>query len=142
MARSGGTAGMLVVAAAVLGLSWWGLRRMTETQKELLGKLDAAVSEGGTGATTSTQLVLPIPSHMLGGKAPVMRLDIVVRVDGLDVTVDGAPACRDGHKRLIGRGSSDAPGSFDEGALIGCINGLRGDGGDALGLLQAFLPLR
>lgn len=128
MARGGSAAGTLIVAVAVLGLSWWGLKRMTETQKELLGKLDGAIATVATsGASTGQQMMLPIPSQILesAGKTPVLRLDIVVRVDGLDVTADGAPACRDGHRRLIGRSSGNAPGSFDESALTACIAALR-----------------
>ncbi len=128
MARSSGSAfGTLLAAAFVVGLSWFGIRKMTDTQKELLKQIDAATAPTSSGASTGQQLVLPIPTHILqnAGKTPVLRLDVTVRVDGLDVTADGAPACRDGHKRLIGRASSNAPGSFDEGALLACIGALR-----------------
>jgi hypothetical protein len=127
MKRGGSALGTVVVAVFVIGLSWYGLRKMTDTQKELVAKIDAAVTAQTSGASSGQQMVLPIPTHIVAnaGKTPILRLDITVRVDGLDVTADGAPACRDGHKRLIGRASSNAAGSFDESALIGCIGALR-----------------
>ena len=126
MARSGSALGSVVVIAGIVGLSWLALRKMTETQKELLAKVDAAVAVSG-GATSGQQIILPMPSQILAnaGKSPILRLDVVLRVDGLDVTADGAPTCRDGNRRLIGRASGGANGSFDENALIACIAGLR-----------------
>ena len=57
----------------------------------------------------------------------------------------GQPA-RDGGGFLgvvadLQQGGLDVGGERGIGAIRG-INGLRGDGGDALGLLQTFLPLR
>lgn len=126
MARSGSAFGSLVVIAGVVGLSWLALRKMTDTQKELLARVDAAVAQS-SGATSGQQIVLPIPTQIVAsaGKTPILRLDVVLRVDGLDVTADGAPSCRDGNRRLVGRASSGASGSFDENALLACVAGLR-----------------
>lgn len=126
MARQGGSAlGTLIVIAAIVGLSWLALRKMTETQKELVGKIDAAVAQ--QSGVPGPQLVPTIPEPILAsaGKQQVLRLDVVLRVDGLDVTSDGAPACRDGNKRLIGRAPNGPAGSFDESALLACIGALR-----------------
>lgn len=126
MARRASGVGTVIALLAVVGLTYLAIRKMTETQKELLGKVDAAVAQS-SGAASGQQIILPIPTQILAdaGKTNVLRLDVVLRVDGLDVTADGAPACRDGNKRLIGRASSGAAGSFDESALLACISGLR-----------------
>jgi hypothetical protein len=126
MSRRGSGLGTVLVLVAVVGLSWLAIRKMTDTQKDLLNKIDAAVSHEA-GAPTGSQIILPIPTQILAsaGKQQVLRLDIVLRVDGLDVTADGAPACRDGNKRLIGRATNGPAGSFDENALSACIGALR-----------------
>jgi hypothetical protein len=128
MRKGGSWLGTLVVVAGVVFISWLALRRMTETQKALLGAIDAAVA-AHSGALAETPLVPPIPSAIAAdaGKQPLLRLDVVVRVDGLDVTANGAPSCRDGHKRLIGRKTGGAAGTFDEGALASCIRRLLAD---------------
>src|SRR5689334_11312884 len=101
MARRGGLGvGTIVVLVAVVALAWLGIRKMTDTQKELLDKADTAFAQS-SGASSGQQIILPIPTQILAdaGKSDVLRLDIVLRVDGLDVTADGAPSCRDGNKR-------------------------------------------
>jgi hypothetical protein len=92
---------------------------MTDAQRALVG--DAG------GAATATSVVVPqIPQGLVeDAKTPVLRLDVVLRVDGVDVTADGAPACREGNKHLIGRAADGAVGSFDERALTMCIAKLR-----------------
>lgn len=118
--RAGGL-GSIVAIVGVVVISWLGLRKMTEAQKAL-------VPDTGAASTASSLIVPPIPPGLVpDAKTPVLRLDVELRVDGVDVTADGAPACRDGNKRLIGRASGGAIGSFDEGALVACVTKLRAD---------------
>jgi len=118
----GGGLGSIVAIGGVVVIGWLALRRMTEAQR-------ARVADAGIAATTAGSVVAPpIPPALLeDARSPVLRLDVVLRVDGLDVIADGAPACRDGTKRLIGRASGDAPGSFDENSLVACVTKLRAD---------------
>ncbi len=119
----GGAVGSIVAIAGVVVISWLGLRRMTEAQKALVHDAGAPAS-----STVNSVLVPPIPPGLVDdAKSPVLRLDVVLRVDGVDVTADGAPACRDGSKRLIGRGADGTIGSFDENALVACVTKLRAD---------------
>lgn len=118
----GGGLGSIVAIGGVAVIGWLALRKMTEAQRAL------ATDAGIAAATTGSVFVPPIPPGLIpDARTPVLRLDVVLRVDGLDVTADGAPACRDGDKRLIGRASGDALGSFDESALVACVTKLRGD---------------
>jgi hypothetical protein len=110
--------GTVVAIVGVFVIGWLGLRKMTATQQALA--IDA-----GVVSTASSVVVPPIPPGLVeDAKTPVLRLDVVLRVDGVDVTADGAPACREGNRHLIGRGSDGANGSFDENALVACIRKL------------------
>lgn len=111
----------MVAIAGVVVIGWLAVRQMTAAQRALVA------DSGTSAATTISSVVAPpiLPGLVEGEKTPVLRLDVVLRVDGLDVTADGAPSCRDGGKRLIGRAADGAPGSFDERALLACLTTLR-----------------
>ena len=121
-----GALGMVITALGVLGLSWLALRSMTRAQ------VDAHADAAAAAAPTTTvdpgpppPRVTPIPAAIVvdAGKAPIARIDLVLRMDGVDVSFEGAPACRAGNRSLVG--NHGAPGSFDEGALQGCLGSLR-----------------
>jgi hypothetical protein len=119
VARGSSAIGTVIAAVAVLGLSWLALRSMTAKQRAAFADAGPAVSPVATGLPT-------IPPALLGdAKTPVARLDVVLRVDGVDATLDGAPICRDGHRRRVGRASGGANGSFDEPALIACVRAVK-----------------
>lgn len=123
------TLGTLVAIAGVVAIAWLGLRSMTAKQRAAFAP-DAAPHGSESDASPSgagTTLVHPIPQAILddAGKTPVARLDVVIRVDGLDLALDGAPACRDGHHRQVGRAPGGGPGSFDAPALSACVAALR-----------------
>lgn len=123
MKRGGSSIGTVVAVVAVAGLSWLSLRKMTEAQRSALADAGPADS----GAAPGPRVVPQIPPALLAdaGKTPIARVDVTLRVDGLDVTLDGAPSCREGNKRLIGRASGGAAGSFDEAALERCLQPFR-----------------
>ncbi|MBI2395691.1 MAG: hypothetical protein HYV09_39360 [Deltaproteobacteria bacterium] len=123
MKRGGSSIGTVIAIVAVVGLSWLSLRKMTEAQRGAL--VDAAPAQSAAPAGTPMIPQIPPALRADAGKTPIARVDVTLRVDGLDVTLDGAPACRDGNKRLIGRGSGGAAGSFDEVALDRCLQPFR-----------------
>ncbi len=112
----------MIAIAGVVGIGWLGLRSMTEKQRAALAP-HADASVAAPLASSGPTLVVPIPKAILesAGKTPLARLDVVLRVDGLDLWLDGAPACRDGHRRRVGRAPDGATGSFDEPALSACV---------------------
>ena len=122
MKQRGGGLGSIVAIGGVVVIGWLALRKMTDAQR-------AMITDAGVVATGANSVVVPpIPPGLVAdAKTPVLRLDVVLRVDGVDVTADGAPACRNENKRLIGRASGDAIGSFDENALAACITKLRAE---------------
>ena len=122
-ARSG-PLGMIVVAAGVLVLSWLAIRSMTRGQQQALPPQTSAT----TGRDPSSPIVPPIPFEIVAdaGKQGVARLDLVLRMDGIDVSSEGALACRSNNKTLIGREQNGGgAGSFNESALLACIASLR-----------------
>lgn len=125
----GGSLGTLVAAAGVVVIAWLGLRSMNEAQK----KAAAPTTDAQLAAplvSSGVTMVPPIPPPILASasssKTPIARLDVTLRVDGLDLTLDGAQACRNGSKRMVGRDPGGAVGSFDESALTGCVTLIRG----------------
>lgn len=125
MRRGGTSIGTVVAAVAVLVIGWLGVRNLTERQVQAhsdAGVVDAQSAE----ASPATPLLVPqipaaIASSATKAKTPLARLDVTVRVDGLDLALDGAPTCREQGKRLVGRASGGAAGSFDETALATCV---------------------
>ena len=115
--------GTVVVVLAVLILGWLALRQMTKSQ-------ETAYQQGHPSATTgrdpSLPIVPPIPSQIVAdaGKTGVARLDLVLRMDGIDVSSEGAPSCRAHNKTLVGRELGGSAGTFDERALAGCLTSL------------------
>jgi len=131
MKRGGSAIGTVIAAVGVLVISWLALRSMNEAQRRALAKLDAApepvtIASGGT-------IVPQIPPQVLAdaGKTPIARLDVTLRVDGLDLVLDGAQTCREGNRRMVGRESGGALGSFDEKALLACLTLVRASRPDA-----------
>lgn len=122
-----GALGLFIVAAGVLGTSWLALREMNAklgSDQDAPSSSAPIASGAGDGTRDPSQpLVVPIPSAVVddAGKQLLARVDLVLRVDGVDVTAEGAPACRSaGHSR-IGRDPAGAVGSFDERALSACL---------------------
>jgi hypothetical protein len=103
---------------AVIALSFLALRSMTAKQR-------AAFADAGVAQPVPSGLPTIPPALAGDAKTPVARLDVVLRVDGLDVTLDGAPICRDGHRRLVGREPGGVAGSFDEPALLACVRAVK-----------------
>ncbi|MGZ3456064.1 MAG: hypothetical protein ACXWUG_24670 [Polyangiales bacterium] len=134
MARGSSAFGTVVAAVAVLALSWLALRSMTDKQK-------AAFADAGAAENPVTPIVPTIPPALVGdAKTPVARLDVVLRVDGVEATLDGAPICRDGHRRLVGRAPGGANGSFDEPALIACVRAAKPQGKKTIALVTRAGP--
>jgi hypothetical protein len=104
----------VIAVVAVIAISYFALRSMTAKQR-------AAFADAGNAQAAPTGLPTIPPALVGDAKTPVARLDVVLRVDGLDVTLDGAPICRDGHRRLVGREPGGVAGSFDEPALLACV---------------------
>ena len=117
-----GALGFVVVAAGVLLLSWLALRTMG---KRLGDTADASPAPSATtGRDESKPLVPVIPKEVIedAGKTPIARLDLVLRVDGVDVSAEGAPACRQNNHTVVGREpNGGGAGSFDEHALRNCL---------------------
>ena len=117
-----GALGVFVVAIGVVGVSWLGLRAMKRAEERARDAADA----GGTAPTRdpNAPLVPAIPSDVVAdaGKMPIARVDLVLRVDGVAVSSEGAPVCRNNNRSTIGRDpNGGAPGSFDESALQACL---------------------
>lgn len=119
--------GTILVAAAIVVSSWLALRSMTDKQRSARGPTADASSRAMPAVSSGVTLVPPIPAAIVAdaGKTPLARLDVTLRVDGLDLALDGAQACRDGSKRMVGRDPSGALGSFDEKALLTCVTLVR-----------------
>jgi hypothetical protein len=117
-----GALGFLVVAGGILLLSWLALRTMG---KRLGGDVDAGpTTSATTGRDESKPLVPVIPQEIVidAGKTPIARIDLVLRVDGIDVSSEGAPACRkDNHTTVRREPNGGGTGSFDENALRTCL---------------------
>ena len=117
-----GALGFLVVAGGVLLLSWLALRTMGKRLGDP-GGAPPAVS-ATTGRDESKPLVPAIPQNIVddAGKTPIARIDLVLRVDGIDVSAEGAPACRkNGHTQVGREPNGGSAGSFDEGTLRSCL---------------------
>lgn len=127
----GSSMGTVVAAVGIAVLSWLALRQMTAAQQKALANIDAPPAAPAVSSGTTT--VPPIPPAILAdaGKTPVARLDVTLRVDGLDLVLDGAQTCRQGARRMVGRDPGGAVGSFDESALNACIAQIRGTRADA-----------
>lgn len=110
--------GTLVVAVGVVVIGWMAVRKMVSEQSKAMSVASASANNGA-----QTAGVPQIPAQLLedAGKLGALRFDVTLRMDGLDLTIDGAPACRDGHRRKVSRNSGNAPGSFDESALVSCV---------------------
>lgn len=110
----------ILVVVGILGIGWFAMRKMVQRQVDAHPAASSAAVGGGA------PVVPQIPPAIAddAGKAGLVRFDVTVRMDGLDVSVDGAPACRDGHRRKVGRNASNAAGSFDEPALVACLQPL------------------
>lgn len=121
-AKPGGF-GTIVVAAGVIGTSWLAVRQLTKSISEHAPVADAAPTAFGTGVDPSKPLVPTIPSAIVedAGKKAIARIDLVLRMDGVDVSAEGAPACRDGNHTRVGRASGGAAGTFDASMLTACI---------------------
>lgn len=119
---------------AVIALSFFALRSMTAKQRAAFADAGAAQDAPAIGLPT-----IP-PALVADAKTPVARLDVVLRVDGVDVTLDGAPICRDGHRRLVGREPGGVAGSFDEPALIACVRAVKPEGRRMIALLTRAGP--
>jgi hypothetical protein len=117
VARGSSALGSVIAIAAVIGISFFALRSMTARQR-------AAFTDAGASPAHSALATIP-PALLGDARTPVARLDVVLRVDGLDATLDGAPICRDGHRRLIGREPGGVAGSFDEPALLACVRAVK-----------------
>lgn len=136
MRRRGSAFGTVIALTAILVISWLALQKMTAAQRARLTP-DAAIAAppASPGAQVMPTIPAPILSAAAAAKTPVARLDVVVRVDGLDLTLDGAPVCRDGHRRLVGRAPGGEAGSFDETALVACMQGFRASDGQLVALI-------
>ncbi len=112
--------GMIVVIGAVLVLGYLALRQMTKNQEEAYEKTHPSAT---TGRDPSAPIVPPIPSQIIAdaGKSGVARIDLVLRMDGVDVSSEGATACRQNNRTLVGKEPGGAAGTFDERALTACI---------------------
>ncbi|MEO7092710.1 MAG: hypothetical protein ABI175_05635 [Polyangiales bacterium] len=118
----GGALGFVVVAGGILLVSWLALRTMGQRLGE--GADAGAAPSATTGRDESKPLVPMIPQQIVAdaGKTPIARIDLVLRVDGVDVSSEGAPACRqDNHTTIRREPSTGTVGSFDEGALRTCL---------------------
>ncbi|MBL8716892.1 MAG: hypothetical protein JNL79_12900 [Myxococcales bacterium] len=109
----------LLVVVGIVGIGWLAMRKMVQKQVDAHPAVSSTV---GGGVPVVPQVPAAIADD--AGKAGLIRFDVTLRMDGLDVSVDGAPACRDGHHRKIGRNSSNGAGSFDEAALTACLQPL------------------
>jgi hypothetical protein len=101
---------------------------MTEAQRRALASADAAPAPPAPESVASGGTIVPqIPFALVAdaGKTPIARLDVTLRVDGLDLVLDGAQTCREGNRRMVGRESGGALGSFDEKALLTCLTVVR-----------------
>src|SRR6516225_3526222 len=90
--------------------------------EEREGRADAGVT--APTRDPGAPLVPTIPSDVIAdaGKTPIARLDLVLRVDGVAVSSEGAPVCRANNHSTIGRDpNGGAAGSFDESALRACL---------------------
>ena len=116
-----GALGFLVVAGAVLLLSWLALRTMGKRLGDS-GAAPPAVS-ATTGRDEAKPLVPAIPKEIVddAGKTPIARIDLVLRVDGIDVSSEGAPVCRKDAHTVVGREPNGSAGSFNENALRNCL---------------------
>ena len=122
-----GPIGTLVVGAAIIGVFYMGMRSMNrEMARQAPSAPTPAMSISGAPRAMGP---LPIPQALVEKAAErgIARIDVTMRVDGLDVAFNGSLACREGNRRLIGRASDGATGSFDAAALDGCIAGLLRD---------------
>ena len=124
-------AAMILVGAAILVIGWLAVRQMTESQRKALQQAHPSAT---TGRDPNAIIVPPIPSYILAdaGTAGVMRIDLVVRVDGVDVASEGAATCRRDNHTVVGRDRGGAVGSFDETALSNCLLGLLSKKGERL----------
>ena len=116
--------GWLVIVAGIAAMSYMAIRTMTAKQQAAF-----ALDAGNSDVAVPQLLVPPIPSSVLSarsdaGKGEPARLDIVMRVDGVAVSFDGAAACRRGRQNLVGRSTNGAAGTFDEMALATCLRTL------------------
>jgi hypothetical protein len=128
-----GPVATLVVAAGVCGVFFMGLRSMRLAP-------GPASSDAASGAATSLAERDAAPAPLLsngsgeGGYMPlpralveraaergVLRIDVIIRADGLDFLAAGSAVCRDGAHRWVGRAMGDAPGSYDDSALRRCL---------------------
>jgi hypothetical protein len=114
---------VFVVAVGVVGMSWLGLRAMKRAE-ERARDADAGMGTPAPTRDPGSPIVPTIPSEVIAdaGKTGVGRIDLVLRVDGVAVTSEGAPVCRSNNRSMIGRQPNGGPpGSFDESALQGCF---------------------
>jgi len=118
-----GPLGTIVVAVAVLAVGYLALRQMTKSQEHAFPKPAPSAT---TGRDPSVPIVPQIPSQIVAdaGKTGVARVDFVLRVDGIDVSSEGALSCREGNKTRIGREPGGGAGTFDDRALTACIASL------------------
>jgi hypothetical protein len=114
---------MIVVAGAVLVLGYLALRQMTTNQQQAFQKPAPSAT---TGRDPSMPIVPQVPSQIVvdAGKPGIARVDLVLRVDGVDVSSEGALSCRSSNKTLVGREPGGVAGTFDERALSACITSL------------------
>lgn len=120
-----GAIGLFVVALGVVAVSWLGLRAMKRAEERAR---DATSASAAPTRDPSSPIVPQIPSAIVAdaGNADVARVDLVLRVDGVAVSAEGVPTCRNGNRSLVGRdGPTGAPGSFDESALQSCLAAVR-----------------
>ncbi len=125
----------IVVAALAFAVFWFGLRSVVRRTREAsapAASASVATSSSEIGSTGSGVWPLPKAPIDRAGQRGVARLDVTMRIDGLDVALDQRPTCRDGARRWIGRAQGDAPGSFDQAALGTCLASIARDRRDRM----------
>ena len=118
-----------VGVAASVGLGLFQMKRSMERAAEKTASSSAA-SASPSVPGTGRDVLQPVPDELVAdaGKAMVGRIDLVLRVDGVQASLEGAPACRHtvrAHESTVGVARGGGQGTFDESALDACLASMR-----------------